>query len=350
MNLQHVILYQKNVCHPRYIVSLLAKEREIVIHIVKNFDEIKIQNNLNKLHCILYECDDFTKKNIVDIKKLEDLNIPYLILVNCIGEDICIDNKNVILKSKELSLAPVFSSQLIVRIKSLYLQVAKAKKNVGLISTKIIAIGASTGGPHAISTILKELPVNIGGIVIVQHMNDNNITSFVNYLDGICDLKVKVAQENDIVRNGVVYIARQRQHLTIKKADNGYHLHYTPGKKINCMCPSIDVLFHSVALQAGISAVGILLTGMGSDGSRGLKEMKKAGALTIIQDEKTSDIYSMPKEAKKINAYQKELPLHKISECLIQYFKIKEKGKLDNGKQNENNDCRRCIVHEKNNS
>lgn len=324
MNQQHVILYQADVKTPQYIPSLLLNDQEIRLYVVKDFHSIKERMQFYHLHCILYECDVFDQKHQNDIKKIEALHIPYLIITNQLN-DKTVDRHKVIMKSNKTSISTVFSHQLIVRIKSIYQNHVKKEKKEGVVSTHIIGMGASTGGPHAILEVLKGLPKDIAGIVIVQHMSEMNIISFVHYLNTACHLKVKVAHENDIVKNGVVYIAHSTKHLIIKRKKDGFHLHYIDGKKVNCVRPSIDVLFHSIALQAGLLGVGILLTGMGSDGANGLKAMKEAGALTIIQDEQTSALYSMPKEAKKLKAYQKELPIYRMSEYLIKYFHQKEK-------------------------
>lgn len=328
MNVQHVLLYQKDVTYSQYIPTLLRDDKEIKLYVVKSMSGIIERMAFYQLHCILYECDILTKENIKDINEIKKLNIPYFLIVNEISKDVHIDKKSIIFKSKDLVVSSALSGQLIVRIKSLYPNDREKEKSEGFISTHIIGIGASTGGPHAIVEILKTLPRSIAGIVIVQHMSEMNTASFVDFLNAVCDLKVKVAQNHDIVKNGVVYIAKQKQHLVIQRKKDGYHLRYIDGEKVNCVCPSIDVLFHSMASEVGVLGVGILLTGMGSDGALGLRKMKDAGALTIIQDEETSDLYSMPKEAKKLNAYQKELPLQKMSEYLIQYFNIKEKRKI----------------------
>lgn len=326
MNYQHVILYQNKVKNHKYILSLLANNKEIIVHVTKDIDMIKERIRFNQLHCILYECDCFTMSNLMEIKKLERLSVPYLILTEHVQDNIVLEQGKVILKSPYQLETTIIASQLIVAIKSLYPQILKVKKIENITSSNVIAIGASTGGPHAISMILKELPLDIPGIVIVQHISENNIDSFVKYLDGLCNLKVTVAKENDIIKNGVVYVAKQRKHLVLKRENDGFCLHYINGNKVNCVCPSIDVLFESVASQAGKSATGVLLTGMGSDGALGLKKMKAAGALTIIQDEKSSDFYSMPKEAKKIDAFQKELSLLDISKYLIMHYSRKEEG------------------------
>lgn len=329
MNTQHVVLYQKNVLNPQYIPTLLKNDKEIKLYVVKDISGITERMAFYQLHCILYECDLFTKENLQDINEIEKLNILYYVIANEISKDVYIDKKQVIFKSKDFIVSKALSGQLIVKIKSLYFSDKDKEKTEGFVSTHIIGIGASTGGPHAIVEILKTLPTTIAGIVIVQHMSEMNTASFVAYLNTVCDLKVKVAQNYDVVKNGVVYIAKQKQHLVVQRKKDGYHLRYIDGEKVNCVCPSIDVLFHSMASELGVLGVGILLTGMGSDGAIGLKRMNDAGALTIIQDEETSDLYSMPKEAKKIGAYQKELPLQKMSEYLVKYFNIKEKRKIE---------------------
>lgn len=327
MNYQHVLLYQNEVKHQKYILSLLANNQEIIVHVVKDFDAIKERIRFNQSHCILYECDEFTKTNLSEIRKIESLGVPYLILTKWVQDNIMLDQNIVILKSPYQSQAKVIASQLIVAIKSMYPLMLKEKKLADVVSSNVIAIGASTGGPHAISMILKELPSSIPGIVIVQHISDNNTDSFVRYLNGLCNFEVIAAKENDIIKNGVVYVAKQKRHLVIKKEKDGFHLHYIDSNKVNCVCPSIDVLFDSIASQARKLAVGILLTGMGSDGAVGLKKMKEAGALTIIQDKKSSVLYGMPKEAKKIAAFTKELSLEDISKYLIMHFNRKEEEK-----------------------
>lgn len=330
MNKQHIILYQKNVMHPKYISTILFNDQDIILYIVKNNEALKERLKLYQIDCILYECDFLTKENIIDINMLEKLSIPYLLVVEKIAENINIDKQKVIFKPQEFSLHNVYTNQLIVRIKSLYPQKRVQPKSVGTISQNVIGIGASTGGPHAILEILKQLPNTMPGIVIVQHMTDSNTISFVQYLESHCDLKVKVAIEDEVIKDGVVYVAKQKQHLIIQKEIQGYSLHYQNGEKVNCVCPSIDVFFDSMAQQVGEKAIGILLTGMGSDGASGLKKLKEKGALTIIQDKESSEMESMPQEAKRLKAHCRELSLSTISGYLIQYFH-KERSSENNG-------------------
>lgn len=331
MNELHVFLYQKNVKDNTYISNLLAKDKIFLVHRLMSLDNIKNYINCYQMHCIIYECDLFTKFNAKEIKKIEKYQIPYLIVTSNLEEICDVNSDNIIIKPGSSSLTNVFFDQLSVRIKFINpFKVLESQKKEGHISTNIIGIGASAGGPRALCEILKIFPADICGTIVVQHMSDNNIYPFAQYLDKFCKVIVKVAHENDLIRDGVVYIAKQKQHLIIKRQKDGFHLHYINGARINCVCPSIDVMFYSMAKQAGRSSIGVLLTGMGNDGAKGLKKMKDFGAFTIIQNKETSELYSMPLEAKKINGYLQELALQDIGLYLVQYLKNKGKeGKID---------------------
>lgn len=182
---------------------------------------------------------------------------------------------------------------------------------------RIIAIGASTGGIDAITTILKELPVNIPGIVIVQHIPANFSKMFAERLGNITPFTVKEAKTGDLVLPGHVLIAPGGYHMEVRKQGNNYSVVCYKGEKIKGHCPSVDVLFKSVALEAGANAIGVILTGMGSDGAEGLLEMRKSGAQTIGQDESSSVIYGMPKVAYTIGAVEKQAPLNKIPQLIL---------------------------------
>lgn len=177
---------------------------------------------------------------------------------------------------------------------------------------KVVAIGASTGGTEAIASILKALPPDTPGIVIVQHMPEMFTRSFAERLDNICKITVKEAQNNDSVLRGQALIAPGNKHTLLKSSGAKYFVEVREGPLVNRHRPSVDVLFRSVSRYAGKSAIGILLTGMGDDGARGLLEMKQAGAQTIAQDEQTSVVFGMPKEAIKLGATDRVLPLEHI--------------------------------------
>lgn len=176
----------------------------------------------------------------------------------------------------------------------------------------LIAIGASTGGTEAIRNVLDKFGVDIPGIVIVQHMPPGFTAMFAQRLNDICQITVKEAEHGDIVRPGQALIAPGDKHMRLIKVDAGYQVECRTGEKVSGHCPSVDVLFHSVAKTAGNKALGIILTGMGRDGSEGLLAMKKAGATTIGQDEESCIVYGMPKVAYDIGAVDYQITLSDI--------------------------------------
>lgn len=176
----------------------------------------------------------------------------------------------------------------------------------------IIAIGASTGGIEAISHILKCLPVNIPGVVIVQHIPPVFSRMFAERMNSSLQLTVKEAETGNYVENGCVYIAPGDMHMKINKIGGRYKIECFSGDKVNGHRPSVDVLFDSVAKNAGPNALGIILTGMGYDGAKGLLNMRKAGAYTIGQDESSCVVYGMPKVAYNIGAVEKQSTLRQI--------------------------------------
>jgi two-component system chemotaxis response regulator CheB len=189
------------------------------------------------------------------------------------------------------------------------------------ISGKIIAIGASTGGTEAINTVLSSLPSNMSGIVIVQHIPPVFSRMFAERLNNSTRLYVKEAQMGDYVQRGQVLITPGDKHMRIKKSANGLKVELFHGEKVNGHCPSVDVLFESLAKECGTNAVGIILTGMGYDGAKGLLSMRRSGARTIGQDEKTSVVYGMPKVAYNIGAVEKQVPLGSIPKTIISMIK-----------------------------
>lgn len=175
----------------------------------------------------------------------------------------------------------------------------------------IVAIGASTGGTEAIATVLKEFDTDIPGVVVVQHMPPGFTEMYANRLNEQCRVRVKEARTGDVVVPGQVLIAPGGDaHMKIMKKDGAYQVVIRQGPKVNGHCPSVDVLFESVAAVAKDKALGIILTGMGGDGAKGLLAMRNAGARTIGQDESTCIVYGMPKVAYDIGAveYQEKLP------------------------------------------
>ncbi len=199
---------------------------------------------------------------------------------------------------------------------------AVSTTNVGKIYTdRLIAIGASTGGTEAIFNLLKSLPENMPGILIVQHIPPVFSRMFAQRLDNLTKLSVKEAQTGDYLEPGKVLIAPGDHHMKIKKLGEKIRVETFQGDKVNGHCPSVDVLFESVAKEAGTSSIGIILTGMGYDGARGLLAMKRKGSRTIGQDEQSSVVYGMPKAAYEIGAVEKQTSLSNIPQTLLAMLK-----------------------------
>ncbi len=181
---------------------------------------------------------------------------------------------------------------------------------------KIIAIGASTGGTQALNDIITALPESLPGIVVVQHMPPVFTRSYAVRLNMMSRLEVKEAKDGDRVLRGTALIAPGGRHMSVKRNGAMYYVQITDGPPVNYVKPAVDILFRSVAMQAGKNAVGVILTGMGEDGARGLKEMKDAGALTIAQDEGTCVVFGMPKKAIEMGGVDKVLPLQEIANAI----------------------------------
>ena len=177
---------------------------------------------------------------------------------------------------------------------------------------RIIAIGASTGGTEAINNVLEQLPPSVPGIVVVQHIPPKFSRMFAERLNDTIALEVREASTGDYLQKGHVLVAPGDQYMRIKRIGDKYKVECFKGEKVNGHCPSVDVLFESVAKEAGSRAIGIILTGMGYDGAKGLLSMRKKGARTIGQDEESSVVYGMPKVAYNIGAVEKQAALHQI--------------------------------------
>ncbi|KAJ49001.1 two-component system chemotaxis response regulator CheB [Clostridium tetanomorphum] len=180
----------------------------------------------------------------------------------------------------------------------------------------IIAIGASTGGTEAIFNVLKSLSPDVPGIVIVQHIPPIFSRMFADRLNKFTNLSAKEAKSGDYLDTGKVLVAPGDQHMKIVKVNNKYRVECFKGDKVNGHCPSIDLLFNSVAKEAKDKAIGIILTGMGYDGAKGLLEMRRKGATTIGQDETSSVVYGMPKVAFNIGAVERQVSLDNISNTI----------------------------------
>jgi two-component system, chemotaxis family, protein-glutamate methylesterase/glutaminase len=184
---------------------------------------------------------------------------------------------------------------------------------------KVIVVGASTGGTEALRDLLEPMPADAPGIVIVQHMPELFTRAFAQRLDGLCAIEVKEAQNNDSILPGRALIAPGNRHMLLRRSGARYFVEIREGPLVCRHRPSVDVLFRSAARYAGANAVGVLLTGMGDDGARGMLELKNAGAHTIAQDEATSVVYGMPKEAVRIGGVCQVLALPKIPGSLLKF-------------------------------
>ncbi|HEC29003.1 MAG TPA: chemotaxis response regulator protein-glutamate methylesterase [Gammaproteobacteria bacterium] len=185
---------------------------------------------------------------------------------------------------------------------------------------KVVAIGTSTGGTQALELVLPNLPRVVPGIVVVQHMPEKFTRSFAERLNSISLLDIKEASDKDRVIPGRALIAPGGKHMLLERIGARYYVRIKDGPLVSRHRPSVDVLFRSVAKAAGKNALGIIMTGMGDDGARGLREMFDAGARTLAQDEATSVVYGMPKEAVNHGGVQEVLALHDIPQSILQIF------------------------------
>lgn len=186
-------------------------------------------------------------------------------------------------------------------------------------TSKVVAIGASTGGTQAIEFVLRQLPTICPGIVIVQHMPEAYTKAFADRLNTVTAITVKEAEEGDRVIDGRALIAPGGKHLVVKRSGAHYHVSVVKAPPVNRHAPSVDVLFRSVARTVGRNALGIILTGMGDDGAAGLLEMRESGCMTIAQNEATSVVFGMPKEAIKLDAAQKIMALGDVPQDIIDW-------------------------------
>jgi two-component system chemotaxis response regulator CheB len=182
---------------------------------------------------------------------------------------------------------------------------------------KLIAVGASTGGTDAVREFLAVMPADAPPIVIVQHMPERFTRAFADRLDRTCVVRVKEAEDGDAVVEGQALVAAGDRHLLVHRSGGGYVAEVRPGPLVSQHRPSVDVLFRSVAEAAGAQAVGVIMTGMGDDGASGLLEMRERGAATLAQDEATSVVFGMPREAAARGAVGEVLPLERLGAAAL---------------------------------
>lgn len=194
--------------------------------------------------------------------------------------------------------------------------------SMGRLSTeKLIFIGASTGGTEATKEVLMALPADCPGVVITQHMPPGFTKNYAARLDGLCRISVKEAQDGERILPGHAYIAPGGLHLSVERSGANYIARVQDGEPVNRHKPSVEVLFKSAARVVGPNAIGIMLTGMGADGARAMREMRDAGAYCVAQDEASCIVFGMPREAIAAGAVQEVLPLNKISGHIIDHLR-----------------------------
>jgi two-component system chemotaxis response regulator CheB len=187
----------------------------------------------------------------------------------------------------------------------------------------VVAIGASTGGTEAIVAVIKDLPENMPGIVIVQHMPPVFTKMYAERLDRTCKVAVREAQDGDRVEQGLALVAAGDKQMRLKSDAKGYYVQCGGTDKVSGHCPSVDVLFESVSMTAGSYAIGVILTGMGSDGAKGLLKMRSTGAHTIGQDQASCVVYGMPMVAYNIGGVKEQLPLNSIGDAVVRRLTVK---------------------------
>jgi two-component system chemotaxis response regulator CheB len=183
---------------------------------------------------------------------------------------------------------------------------------------KVVVVGASTGGTEALKVFLESFPLDCPGIVIVQHMPEVFTTAFSKRLNQCCKISVKEAENGDSVIRGSALIAPGNRHLLLKRSGAKYYVEVKDGPLVSRHRPSVDVLFRSAARYAGKNAIGVIMTGMGDDGAKGMLELKEAGAYTIAQDEKSCIVFGMPNEAIKLGAVKRITPLNNIANAVLE--------------------------------
>ncbi len=250
--------------------------------------------------------DIITKPKLGTKQFLEESKINICDIVKAAS---CVDIKKYV--HRKMEVQPKLSADVVIP--------KVASKAMLQTTEKVVVVGASTGGTEALKIFLEELPPDTPGIVIVQHMPENFTKAFAKRLDGICRISVKEAEDGDTVIRGRALIAPGNYHMLLKRSGARYFVEIKEGPLVSRHRPSVDVLFRSAARYAGKNAVGVIMTGMGDDGAKGMLELKEAGAYTIAQDEKTCVVFGMPNEAIKIGGVDKILPLNVISNNVLNY-------------------------------
>jgi two-component system chemotaxis response regulator CheB len=186
--------------------------------------------------------------------------------------------------------------------------------------SRILVLGASTGGTEAIKEVLLDMPPTCPPIVIAQHMPENFTHSFATRLDNLCAIRVKEAEHGEPILSGHAYLAPGHSHLMVRRNGSGYQCELAKTDPVNRHRPSVDVLFRSAARHAGRHAIGVILTGMGKDGAAGMREMREAGAYNFAQNEQSCVVFGMPREAVALGAVDEVVPLPQIAKRILEYL------------------------------
>lgn len=186
-------------------------------------------------------------------------------------------------------------------------------------SSRIIVVGSSTGGTEALRVFLAMMPKGSPPILIAQHMPEMFVPSFVARLNGVCEMKVKVAEQDEAIQNNHVYLSPGSSHIALSRHAPGYRIALSDAPPVNRHCPSVEVLFKSAAKVLGENAIGIMLTGMGKDGATAMLEMKQAGAYNLAQDETSCVVFGMPRAAIELGAVDEVVALEKMAECVLRH-------------------------------
>jgi len=260
---------------------------------------------VNALDALGLGAVDFVKKPEAGIPNSTEIFITKLI------EKIKIASKANVRRS-ELPLSPSVSGQSPAQALPPVLS-----RSLSFNNNTVIAIGASTGGTEAIIQVVKDLPESTPPILIVQHMPATFTKLYADRLNRICRMRVKEAEDRDRVVPGQIIIGAGGYQMTLKRDENGYYIRSISGDKVSGHCPSVNVLFESVAELAKRNAIAVILTGMGSDGAAGITKIRQAGGYTIGQDKDSSVVYGMPMEAHKLGGIVRQLPLDRITEDIL---------------------------------
>jgi two-component system chemotaxis response regulator CheB len=228
-----------------------------------------------------------------------------------------VSNVQSVAKKSVVTSQPLLSTS--VKLKADVILAPPSGKELFQTTERIVLIGTSTGGTQALEEILTKLPTNCPGIAIVQHMPEHFTAAFAKRLDSISEISVKEAADGDRIIPGRALIAPGGRHMAIRRSGAFYHVEILDGPPVSRHRPSVDVLFRSAAKSTGRNALGIIMTGMGDDGAKGLKEMRDTGAHTIAQDEQSCVVFGMPKEAIKLGAAVEVLALSQIVKSICSY-------------------------------